>query len=231
MKPRHEESRAANAAILLVVKPPGVHVGRPAVSFLGRMRDERMTAGLGRRGIQRSDAKRSGLRNRAAAGVTGSDGKRYSARRRVTDEDEEMDNGGAAHHLPPSPAATVNDTQLDGALLTKSSEEMDNEASATMRLRIFLRCAEDALRKAEQGAGLEYAKASEVDDEILDALDAIIQAWSELEKLHRRGRAVLSAIESSAKSLKLAAAMPRRSAFLGLRWRFFWTAFWSIWTI
>lgn len=62
-------------------------------------------------------------------------------------------------------------------------------AAATGRRRVFLRCAEDAVRKAEQGAGLRDAKKSEIDDEILATLESVIKAWVSLrdEILNRKG--------------------------------------------
>lgn len=65
---------------------------------------------------------------------------------------------------------------------------MIEAAEAVSRRRIFLRCAEDVLRKAEQGAGLKFSKGSEIDDEIVTALESIIQAWTDLrdEILERR---------------------------------------------
>lgn len=64
------------------------------------------------------------------------------------------------------------------------------DAAATNRRRVFLRCADDVLRKAEQGAGLKEAKEPEIDDEILVTLDKVINAWIGLreEILNRKGR-------------------------------------------
>lgn len=64
------------------------------------------------------------------------------------------------------------------------------EAAATGRRRVFLRCAEDVVRKAEQGAGLKDAKESEIDDEILMTLESVIKAWVSLrdEILNRKGK-------------------------------------------
>jgi hypothetical protein len=64
-----------------------------------------------------------------------------------------------------------------------------DEAAATVRRRVFLRCAEDTVRKAEQGAGLRDAKRSEIDDEILVTLERVIKAWTVLrdEILNRKG--------------------------------------------
>jgi hypothetical protein len=69
------------------------------------------------------------------------------------------------------------------------SPALANEAAATGRRRVFLRCAEDSFRKAEQGAGLKDAKESEIDDEILEALENVIEAWTSLrdEILNRKG--------------------------------------------
>ena len=53
-------------------------------------------------------------------------------------------------------------------------------AEATARRRVFMHCAENALRKAEQGAGLKFAKKSEIDDEILATLEKVIEAWTAL---------------------------------------------------
>lgn len=63
------------------------------------------------------------------------------------------------------------------------------EAASTGHRRVFMRCAEDAVRKAEQGAGLKYVKASEIDDEILMTLENVIKAWTSLrdEILNRKG--------------------------------------------
>jgi hypothetical protein len=63
-------------------------------------------------------------------------------------------------------------------------------AEATARRRVFLRCAEDALRKAEQGAGLKFAKEAEIDDEVLTEIDRVIKAWTALRNdiLNRKGR-------------------------------------------
>lgn len=58
--------------------------------------------------------------------------------------------------------------------------DMEELAAATGRRRVFLRCAETAVRKAEQGAGLKYAKESEIDDEILVTLEKVIKAWTDL---------------------------------------------------
>lgn len=67
---------------------------------------------------------------------------------------------------------------------------MINEAAATVRRRVFLRCAEDAIRKAEQGAGLKDAKRSEIDEEILASLNKVVEVWTSLrdEILNRKGR-------------------------------------------
>jgi hypothetical protein len=62
----------------------------------------------------------------------------------------------------------------------KAYANMEDEAAATGRRRVFLRCAENAVRKAEQGAGLKYAKESEIDDEILMTLEKVIKAWTDL---------------------------------------------------
>jgi hypothetical protein len=62
----------------------------------------------------------------------------------------------------------------------KAYAEMEEAAAATGRRRVFLRCAETAVRKAEQGAGLKYAKESEIDDEILMTLEKVINAWTNL---------------------------------------------------
>jgi hypothetical protein len=69
------------------------------------------------------------------------------------------------------------------------SPKLAHEAAATGRRRVFLRCAEDAIRKAEQGAGLKDAKESEIDEEILMTLDKVIKAWTSLrdEILNRKG--------------------------------------------
>jgi hypothetical protein len=68
--------------------------------------------------------------------------------------------------------------------------KMAEEAAATGRRRIFLRCAEDAARKAEQGAGLKDAKASEIDDVIMTNLNKTADAWASLrdEILSRKER-------------------------------------------
>ena len=70
------------------------------------------------------------------------------------------------------------------------SPKLVAEAEATGRRRIFLRCAEDAARKAEQGAGLKDARESEIDDEILMTLEKVIKAWTSLreEILNRKGK-------------------------------------------
>lgn len=67
--------------------------------------------------------------------------------------------------------------------------ELIEQAAITGRRRVFLRCAEDAARKAEQGAGLKDAKKSDIDDEILTALQTVINAWVSLrdEMLKRKG--------------------------------------------
>jgi hypothetical protein len=54
------------------------------------------------------------------------------------------------------------------------------QAAATMRRRVFLRCASDAVRKAKQGAGLRDAKGSEIDLEILMSIREVCDAWREL---------------------------------------------------
>lgn len=68
--------------------------------------------------------------------------------------------------------------------------ELESEAAATGRRRVFLRCAEDVVRKAEQGAGLRDAMKSEIDDEILTALEKVIEVWTSLrdEILNRKGK-------------------------------------------
>jgi ParB-like chromosome segregation protein Spo0J len=53
-------------------------------------------------------------------------------------------------------------------------------ANAAIRRRVFFNCAESARRKAEQGAGLRDADGSEIDSEILAAIESVIKAWSEL---------------------------------------------------
>lgn len=65
-----------------------------------------------------------------------------------------------------------------------------DDAAATVRRRVFLRCAEDAIRKAEQGAGLKDAKRSEIDEEILVSLNKVVEVWTSLrdEILNRKGR-------------------------------------------
>lgn len=70
------------------------------------------------------------------------------------------------------------------------SPKLVAEAAATGRRRVFLRCAEDVVRKAEQGAGLKDAKESEIDDEILVTLENVIKAWTVLrdEILNRKGK-------------------------------------------
>jgi hypothetical protein len=70
-----------------------------------------------------------------------------------------------------------------------SDDPDEAAAAATGRRRVFLRCAEDAVRKAEQGAGLKDAKEPEIDDEILMALEKVIKAWTCLrdEILNRKG--------------------------------------------
>jgi hypothetical protein len=70
------------------------------------------------------------------------------------------------------------------------SPKLIEEAAAAGRRRVFLRCAEDAVRKAEQGAGLKDAKESEIDDEILMTLENVIKAWTSLrdEISKRKGR-------------------------------------------
>lgn len=65
-------------------------------------------------------------------------------------------------------------------IVDEVDEEMDNPASATMRRRFFLRFGEDVLRKVEQGAGLKFAKAPEIDRAILSMVDDIVRAWSKL---------------------------------------------------
>lgn len=82
---------------------------------------------------------------------------------------------GKARQLPKKPSASKARRIVD-----EVDEEIDNQASATMRRRLFLRFAEDVLRKVEQGAGLKFAKASEIDRAILSTLDDIVRAWSKL---------------------------------------------------
>lgn len=70
------------------------------------------------------------------------------------------------------------------------SPELADEAASTGRRRVFLRCAEDVVRKAEQGAGLKFAKETEIDEEILMTLEKVIEAWTSLrdEILNRKGK-------------------------------------------
>jgi hypothetical protein len=68
------------------------------------------------------------------------------------------------------------------------SPALAGEAASTGHRRVFMRCAEDAVRKAEQGAGLKFVK--EIDDEILMTLEKVIEAWTSLrdEILNRKGK-------------------------------------------
>ena len=54
---------------------------------------------------------------------------------------------------------------------------------AVNRRRVFDRCAADVVRKAEQGAGLIEAIGTEIDNEILETLDRVIDAWTTLRNI------------------------------------------------
>lgn len=75
------------------------------------------------------------------------------------------------------------------SLRQRITGDVDEAVAAIDRRRVFLRCAEDAARKAEQGAGLRDAKKSDINDEILTALQSVINAWVSLrdEILKRKG--------------------------------------------
>jgi hypothetical protein len=96
---------------------------------------------------------------------TGKDGKSYSIKRRVVDDDLGLDQ------------ATI-----DGA-------------AATVRRRVFMRCAADTIRKAEQGAGLRDAKGEEIDDEIMTTLNSIVRAWTRLRDKLQAVAGDVSAVE------------------------------------
>ena len=65
---------------------------------------------------------------------------------------------------------------------------MVDGANAAIRRRVFMKCADYAIRKAEQGAGLADARGSEIDMEILQTFNRVLTAWSNLRaELKRRG--------------------------------------------
>jgi hypothetical protein len=67
--------------------------------------------------------------------------------------------------------------------------EMIEAANATNRKAVFMRIAENSIRRAQQGAGLRDAKASEIDDEIMLVLNGVIRVWSELRTDLKRRKA------------------------------------------
>lgn len=101
-----------------------------------------------------------------------------------------------ANDLPPDEDERVGRDGKSYSIRQRVTDEPDippkliEDAAATNRRRVFLRCAEDALRKAEQGAGLKDAKQSEIDEEILASLNKVVEAWTSLrdEILNRKGK-------------------------------------------
>ncbi|MBR1153149.1 hypothetical protein [Bradyrhizobium sp. JYMT SZCCT0428] len=68
--------------------------------------------------------------------------------------------------------------------------EVVDGANAAIRRRIFVKSADYAIRRAEQGAGLRDARGSEIDKEIFQLCNRVITAWSSLRaELKRRGGA------------------------------------------
>jgi hypothetical protein len=94
--------------------------------------------------------RKSGGENSSPEKRIGLDGKQYSAKK------------------PTTPRLRV--------VVTK----MDLEIAVIERRKVFMRCASDAIRKAQQGAGLIDAEGSEIDDEVLDTLKRVIEAWTTL---------------------------------------------------
>jgi hypothetical protein len=60
------------------------------------------------------------------------------------------------------------------------TDEMIDAASAATRRRVFLRCAADVIRKAQQGAGLRDARGPEIDREVMKILGQVIKVWTDL---------------------------------------------------
>ena len=88
-----------------------------------------------------------------------------------------------AEHLLAEIAAKADDASIKQRIIDDDDDvpaELVNAAAATMRKRVFLRCAESAIRKAEQGAGLRDAKRGEIDSEIWETLNRVIKTWTKL---------------------------------------------------
>ena len=88
--------------------------------------------------------------------------------------------------------------------------DMVDAANATARRRIFMKCAADSIRKAEQGAGLRDARGSEIDREILQTLGQVIKTWSDLRAPRRP--AIPAAAKAAGVNRRLAVAFAWRCA-------------------
>jgi hypothetical protein len=92
------------------------------------------------------------------------------------------DGKGEAKQAPIEPDdAAASAEKADNAALDQEVTGADEQAAFVIQCkRVFMRCAADAIRKAEQGAGLAHLKGAEIDDEIVSVLSNVVAAWTKL---------------------------------------------------